>query len=107
MVMFSRSPEESVNLGLGHAQECGSSRITVAELVTAKVLPVDIEERAEKWVLENHPEYHLDDDLSAHIQDLIDAYLAGVNQARADEEAHRRYLSGDRLNVRLGPPGVS
>lgn len=34
-VRFSRSPEDAVTLGLAHAQECGASGITIAELVIA------------------------------------------------------------------------
>lgn len=33
-VRFARSPESAVTIGLEHAQECGTTGITIAELVT-------------------------------------------------------------------------
>lgn len=33
--MFSRSPEQAVTAAIEHAQECGTNKVVVAELVTA------------------------------------------------------------------------
>jgi hypothetical protein len=33
-VFFSRTPEAAVKQGIGHAQECGTNKILIAELVT-------------------------------------------------------------------------
>jgi hypothetical protein len=34
-VYFMREPEAAVKLGMGHAEECGTDKIVIAELVTA------------------------------------------------------------------------
>lgn len=36
-VMFSRSPEGAVKMGIEHAQQCETNKILIAELVTAVV----------------------------------------------------------------------
>lgn len=36
-VYFARQPETAVKLGISHAQECGTGKILIAELVTAAI----------------------------------------------------------------------
>jgi len=50
----------------------------------------DIEERAKRWVREHFSEEYLAHQDEGFREALIEAYLAGVGQARQDEYLHRQ-----------------
>lgn len=50
-----------------------------------------IEERAEKWVHANYTSEYIANQDEGFAGALIEAYLAGAAQARADEAAHRQW----------------